>query len=82
MQTYGQIVQTYAQTMCKIMSEDPQISLMKSMEGMQRYARTYKLVGSSVRRRDLCMTSTSELAPVEARNQAGRFVTDPTALAR
>lgn len=43
MQTYGQIVQTYAQTMCKIMSEDPQISLMKSMEGMQRYARPYKV---------------------------------------
>ena len=43
MQTYGQIVQTYAQTMCKIMSENPQISLMKSMEGMQRYARLYKV---------------------------------------
>jgi len=41
MQTYGQIVQTYAQTMCKIMSENPQISLMKSMEGMQRYVHNF-----------------------------------------
>ena len=45
MQTYGQIVQSYAQKPCQLMGEPPRISSMKSMEGVQRYDHTYKLVG-------------------------------------
>ena len=43
MQTYGQIVQSYAQKPCQLMGEPPRISSMKSMEGVQRYDHTYKL---------------------------------------